>query len=562
MMKKRSFSYLCNKYLLQKSLFLYKRISLTSLILYSLAAGLVSPALPVNAATYEEVLSDIEERKNIPIESNEIENWPDGPVVSAQAAIVMEANTGIILYSKNIHEPLFPASTTKILTCLIAAEHCDMDEMVTFSHEAVFSIERGSSNMGMDVGQALTMEEALYGILVGSANEVANAVAEHVGGSIEGFAEMMNEKAAALGCTNSHFTNPSGLHNEEHYTSAHDLATIAQAFYKNELLAKMSNTPSRHFQPTETQPDDFVLRPHHKIVTGEYPYEGIVGGKTGYTTDSRQTLVTCAERNGMKLICVVLREESPDQFLDTISLLDYGFQNFEAVNISEHETRYQIDQKDFFHSSNDIFGNSRSILTLDTESCLILPKTASFEDVSSSISYDAAQEGEIAKIDYTYQDIYIGSASVCLDENAVSDYEFTRTEEAMESDPDDPGKVQGSGSPTSGGTSGQEAVSDSRLIFIDIRQVLFIILLAAGVLILLFGIRSVLKNYSFGTKTKNRKKSRSQFSLRKKHPRREIPKYRTKGEITSFYSLSQADALMQSKASDGYGTQDTGDDIP
>lgn len=145
--------------------------------------------------------AEAEARKSLPVQTNQIENWPDGPAIGAEGAILMEASTGTILYAKNIDEKLFPASTTKILTALIAAENSDMNEDVTFSHDAVFSIERGSSNMGMDVGEVITMEQALYGLLVNSANESANAIAEHVGGSIDGFVDMMNDKAAELGCT-------------------------------------------------------------------------------------------------------------------------------------------------------------------------------------------------------------------------------------------------------------------------------------------------------------------------------------------------------------------------
>ncbi len=169
-----------------------KKICLILLSFYIFSVSFLTCTMEPRASSLEELMQAEEDRKALPVESNEIENWPKGPQIGAQSAIVMEANTGIILYSKNIHEQLYPASTTKILTCLIAAETSSLDEMVTFSQNAV-SLEHGSSHMGMDAGQALTMEDALYGILVGSANETANAVAEHVGGSIEGFADMMNQ---------------------------------------------------------------------------------------------------------------------------------------------------------------------------------------------------------------------------------------------------------------------------------------------------------------------------------------------------------------------------------
>ena len=157
-----------------------------------LSASLSVCAEPV---TTEDFQAEAEARKSLPVQTNEIENWPVGPSIGAQSAILLEANTGVILYAKNIDEKLYPASTTKLMTCLLAAENSKMDEIVTFSHDAVFSIEPGSSNIGMDQNQSMPMEECLYGILVASANEVANAVAEHVAGSMDAFAVMMNEKS-------------------------------------------------------------------------------------------------------------------------------------------------------------------------------------------------------------------------------------------------------------------------------------------------------------------------------------------------------------------------------
>ena len=311
-------------------------------------------------------------------------------------------------------EKLYPASTTKILTCLIAVENCSMDEVITFSHDAVFSLESGSSNIGIDPGQSMTLRECLYGILVGSANEVANAVAEHIAGSIDAFADMMNEKAAELGCTNSHFVNPHGLHDENHYTTAHDLALIARAFFQNEQLAKIGNTGNYHFEATKTQPDDFYIRNKHQLISGEIAYEGIKGGKTGYTEQARQTLVTCAERNDMRLICVILKEESPNQFYDTVKLFDYGFTNFAPVNIAENETKYSIKSSSFFHNSTDILGNSTQLLGLNESSYLILPKTITFDDLDSEVSYDTDNDQEIAIINYSYHGAYLGSATVDL----------------------------------------------------------------------------------------------------------------------------------------------------
>ncbi len=426
----------------------------------------------------EEALAEAEERKSLPIQTNQIENWPAGPAIGAQSAILMDANTGVILYSKNIHQRLYPASTTKLLTCLIAVENSQLNETVTFSHDAVFSLEPGSSNIGIDENQSMTMEECLYGILVASANEVANAVAEHVGGSMESFADMMNEKASELGCRDSHFVNAHGLHDEEHYTSAYDLCLIARAFFQNELLSKLGNTTFHHFEATPTQPDDFVERNKHRLITGEIPYEGVKGGKTGYTDDARQTLVTCAEQNGMKLICVILKEESPEQFYDTVKLLDYGFTNFSAVNVAENETDYSIQNSNFFNTSSDVFGNSKPILSLNPNSYLIMPKAITFKELDSEISYDTTVENEVAVIDYYYHDAYVGTATVDLAVNSPASYDFAEdAPEAATAPEADEGREQ-------------------RVIVINIKTILIIVLIIAVILIAIFVVQSIFKNYS------------------------------------------------------------------
>ena len=209
-----------------------------------LAGGFVSCATDYAA--------EEEARRSLPIASNSYEEWPDGPAVGAQGAILMEAETGTILYEKNIHEKLYPASVTKILTCLIGAEQCQMDEDVVVSHDAVFSIPRNSSNIGLDEGEVITVEQCMYGILVASANEAANALAEHISGSMEEFVKLMNQRAAELGCENSHFVTTNGLHDDQHYTSPYDLALIARKFFDNELLCKMSSTPTYHIPQSPT----------------------------------------------------------------------------------------------------------------------------------------------------------------------------------------------------------------------------------------------------------------------------------------------------------------------
>ena len=451
-------------------------------------------------ATLEELAAEAEARKQLPIQSDEIENWPAGPKISAESAILMDADTGIILYAKNIHEKLYPASTTKIMTCLLAMEYGNLDDMVTFSHDAVFTVPVGGSNMGMDVGESITLEECLYGIMVGSANEVANAVAEYVSGSIDDFVALMNERAAELGCTDTHFVNTNGLPDTEHYTSAYDLALISRTFFQNEMLSKISNTERYHFEPTATQPDDFYKKNKHSLINGEIPYDGILGGKTGYTDDARQTLVTCAEQNGMKLICVVFKEESPTQFTDTVELFDYGFQNFQVLNASENEAKFNIDNVNFFTADNDIFGSSKPILSIDKNSFVIVPNMADFSDLDSTVDYSIVENNHVAKIDYTYNGTYVGSAYVNLAEYTESTYDFVS--EAVPAD-------------TNISKNNNSSTEDDNTIFINIKKVLIGILIFTAIVICLFIIRAVIINNRNSRRRKNRVD-------RKKHRRERI----------------------------------------
>lgn len=472
-----------------------KRRGKTILLLLSsliFCCALYSDTITVHA-TSEELEAAAEERKMLPIQSNEIENWPAGPAISAESAILMEVDTGAILYAKNIHKKSYPASTTKLLTCLIAMEQGNLDDTVSFSNEAVFSVPVDGSNMGMDVGESITLEQCLYGIMVGSANEAANAAAEYVAGSIDDFVNLMNERATQLGCTNSHFMNTNGLHDEDHYTSAYDLALISSAFFQNDMLCKIGNTDRYEFKATATQPDDFILRNKHRLITGEIPYDGILGGKTGYTDQSRQTLVTCAEQNGMRLVCVVFMEETPGQFADTVELFDYGFHNFQLMNISENEDKYQIEPSGFLQTGNDIFGRSKPILSIDADSSVIVPNTISFGDLDSTIDYNTAGENRIAQIRYSYHNTYLGNAYLELATDNGSTYEFDTNLNSTNIN------VERTDQPA-------EKPAQTNTIFINVKKILIIVLSLSAAVMLLFILRAFAVNSQNAKRRQNRVK--------------------------------------------------------
>ncbi len=362
---------------------------------------------------------------NIPVSASSYDDpnsWPEGPNVYAEAAIVMEASTGLILYEKNMDEAYYPASITKILSSLIIIENSSPGEVVTFSKDAVFNVDLDSSRIGIDVGEQLTIQQCLYGILLESANEVTYAAAEHVAGSITAFSEMMNEKARSLGATNSNFVNPHGLPDDEHYTSAHDMALITREAMKNETFRKITSTRTYQIPPTNKQTEIRYLRNHHKfILKQDYTYEGTIGGKTGYTTKARYTLVTMAKRGDLELICVVLKDDtSAHQYEDTEKLLDFGFNHFSIYPIYELENPNVLQETPFFTRYNSILDSSSTSVKTDEKSYLVLPNTASFQDAKKEVSfYPEAEikEGRnvIGTISYTYDGMYVGGADILYD---------------------------------------------------------------------------------------------------------------------------------------------------
>lgn len=374
-------------------------------------AALIVPSRDIHAVDTlptEEYVTLWEARKSMPVDTNSIAGWPKGPENGAESAIVMEVDNKAVLYAKNINERLYPASTTKLMTALLVVENCQMDEIVTFSNEAIDNTEWGSSRIGIMKGEELTVEQCLYGLLLGSANEVAYGLAEHVGGDLESFVGMMNDKAREIGCTDTHFVNASGLPDPDHYVSASDLAIIAREFFSNETLCMISGTTRYVIPATNKTNEQRPLENHHRMLQGgKYAYDGIIGGKTGFTSEARQTLVTCAQRDGMKLVCVVMKDESPYQFTDTKALFDYGFASFQKLSVADNETRYNIRSSNFFNTKLDIMGSSKNILSLNKAGSIIIPKGMDFNEPSVMVNYNTGTDDAVARLDY-----YIGNNRV------------------------------------------------------------------------------------------------------------------------------------------------------
>ncbi|MEQ8201132.1 MAG: D-alanyl-D-alanine carboxypeptidase family protein [Syntrophomonadaceae bacterium] len=252
------------------------------------------------------------------------------PVIGSEAVVVMDARTGQILFEKNMHERLYPASITKIMTVLLGVEKAQPDEVITMSHDAVFSLKLGASHIALDEGEQISMEQALMAAMLPSANDACNGIAEHISGSIPAFVQLMNQRAVQAGALNTTFANTNGLYDPGHLTTAYDMAMITWAAIQNPEFGRIFGTSYYVIAPTNQQPETRYLWAEHKMFkNGRYEYPGVIGGKTGYTRESGNTLVTLARRGERELIVVAIRSVDHAVYIDTAALLDYGFDRFD-----------------------------------------------------------------------------------------------------------------------------------------------------------------------------------------------------------------------------------------
>ena len=352
--------------------------------------------------------------------------WPSNVDTESNAAIVMEAETGAILYEKNIDVQHYPASITKILTTLLAIENCNLNEVVTFSHDSVFKNGGDSSHTGRDEGEQMTVEQCLYAVMLESCNESAYAVAEHVGGGdINKFITMMNDKAKELGCKNTHFSNPNGLPDPNHYTTARDMALISKAAYENKLFDKITGTKTYTIPPTNKHAEPTLLNNHHAMLnfyqTNKYLYDPCVGGKTGYTQDAGATLVTYAKKDGMTLIAVTLNGQTSSYYVDTTNILNYCFDNFTAYDLSSEAGAYV----DGIVGKLGSLNNDKKYIMRGENSTVILPKTADFSEATYKLVPSTDNNSDIAgRIQYYYADRFVGSADLIFEKGESVPYPF------------------------------------------------------------------------------------------------------------------------------------------
>ena len=266
-----------------------------------------------------------------PVEAAEFPaSWPQAPEIAEETGVLMEASTGQVLFDKGMDEIRYPASTTKVMTTLLILENVeDLSQTVTFTDVITPDLEPGNSTINAQVGEQLTIEQCLYAIMLASANEVCTQMAVYVAGSVENFVSMMNQRASQLGCQNTHFVNANGLPDPNHYTTAHDLALILAAAIQNEDFCRISGSATYTIPATNMTSSPRNLENSNALINdSEYHYDGVIAGKTGHTEAAKNTLVTAAARDGMTLVCVVLRSDGENRFIDTVSLFNYGFENF------------------------------------------------------------------------------------------------------------------------------------------------------------------------------------------------------------------------------------------
>ena len=410
--------------------------------------------------------------------------WPSDTGVLADIGIAVDADSGAVLFGQGIHELTPPASITKLLTALVVVENSSMDDMVTFSYDAVNNVESGSGNKkNIAEGDKLSVKDCLYLLLLQSSNQAANALAEHVAGSRDAFADMMNEKVKELGCTDgTHFANPSGLNDDTQVVSAYDLAIIARAAFNNSDVLEISSTKSYKLAPTQNNPSGATCANEHRLIitddeTSELYCPEAKAGKTGYTSLAGNTLVTYGEKDGRRVISVVLKgQPSPNYFLDGKTLLQFGFENFQNVSIPDNETKYVTGGETVSINGADFQPDE---LDLESGAVITLPKDAAFSDASMELVTELPEqhpERAVALLQYTYNDRKIGQAYLLAKEGSLPASSEETGGAAPEEKPD--GKTDASDQ--KGGEEGSIALPPLSLPVIGICLLVFAVLLLSA----------------------------------------------------------------------------------
>ena len=358
------------------------------------------PGIKVNAVNVVQVpAKEVQGVYNQSVDSNAIPGWAKGPHIYSEAGIVMDIDSGAILYAKNIDNPHYPASITKILTGLVALENNELTDTVTITPEDYSFLKRGDNHIGLKNKEEITMEDALHGTLLASGNEVAHALGSNTEGGYDNFINLMNEKAKELGCLNSNFVNSHGLHDDNHYTSARDMALIGAAAFKNADFRRITATKLYTIPETNVTNEKRAFENHHKMLfdwRNQY-YEYCVGGKTGYTDKALNTLVTFATKDDVNLVAVVLRTHgSGNTYVDTRAMLDYAFNNFSKISVT-------VDTVE-----------GKGLKSVDENAYVMVPTGITFEQLQCSVENPTELGDKTGKVSYTYEGQAVGSFEMTI----------------------------------------------------------------------------------------------------------------------------------------------------
>ena len=377
----------------------FRKILLSGVMAAVLTVGNIG--ITANAANVVEIpATEVDSVYNLAVDSNELEGWATGPQIYSESGIVMDMDSGAILYAKNIDDQHYPASITKVATALIALQNYELDETVTFTWDDIGFLEYGDAHIGIKEGEELVMEDALYGMLLASANEVSHAIGAHMEGGFEKFLEVMNETVQELGCKNTHFTNTHGLHDPEHYTSVRDMALIGSVVFQYDKFREITNTHQYTIPATNITAETRTFQQNHKMIweaNANY-YEYCVGGKTGYTDQALTTLVTFATKDDTNLVAVVMRTHGggTNAYIDTRAMLDYAFDNFTKVPITKK-----------------MIGNE-NISKVADDSYVVLPSGVTVEQLESSFQAPTELKDKTGKVTYTYEGQEVGVIEVTI----------------------------------------------------------------------------------------------------------------------------------------------------
>lgn len=329
----------------------------------------------------------------------------------SESAILIDSKNGNVLYRKNENQQMYPASTTKILTAIIAIENCSLTDKISASRNAIMSIPSGYSNANIKVNEELTVQELLEVFLVHSANEAGFILAEHISGNIENFEDLMNQKASEIGCKNTHFTNPSGIHNPEHYSTAYDMALIARYCMQNQTFRDIVSKPSCTIETTDVSEKRYFVNTNDLIrSSSKYYYDYAIGIKTGYTSQAKNCLIAGSLKDNLELITVVLGSPSSatnttsPRYSDTINLFNYGFDNYELKDIiKENDSVTSISVKNATKDTKELDLISKNSIEV------ALPNNIDISQIDSSIVLNENITAPIAK------DTVLGSISYNID---------------------------------------------------------------------------------------------------------------------------------------------------